>query len=480
MTDVTTTRHPATLERVLGLSVVLVGVGIGAQKLGDNSFLTHLATGRQMLDHGVVREDVFTWTSGGESLVVQSWLASLLYGLVDELGGFHGLRILMAVSTGVLAGLLWLLTDRNSSVLIRAAVMVPMLWIGLHAWTERPLLIAFVLLALMLVIAEGRGDPRWLVIVGVVWISVHGSWPLGLMILGARWFGSRIDRAAGGDPVTTEWRDRDVDSAIWLSVGVVLAGIVNPYGPRLLLFPFDLLGRHETLRHVSEWQASGFESTWSQAFLVLVVVVVIAARRARWQRIVPTLVIVVMALLSSRNIPVAVITMMPLRGEGLPQPRPTDRNYTSSAVHLASRALTALVIALPLIAIRGPHVDMKRYPIDAINAMENIGLSPTEVSVVHQDFVGNYLDIRYAEAGAAWIDDRFELHDAELIDDYLTLLDGAPSWNDVLDQYEPTAILWPTDRVLVALALGTGEWTVTWQDDDWTVLCSVAASECQP
>ena len=232
MTDVTTARRPATLERVLGLSVVLVGVGIGAQKLGDNSFLTHLATGRQMLDHGFVREDAFTWTSGGELVVVQSWLASLLYGIVDELGGFHGLRLLMAVSTGALAGLFWLPTDRNSSVLIRAEVMVPPLWVGLHAWTERPLLIAYVLLALMLVIAEGRGDPRWLVVVGFLWISVHGSRPLGLMILGARWFRSRIDRAAGGDPVTAEWRDRDADAAIWLSVGVLLAGIVNPYGPR--------------------------------------------------------------------------------------------------------------------------------------------------------------------------------------------------------------------------------------------------------
>lgn len=99
-----------------------------------------------------------------------------------------------------------------------------------------------------------------------------------------------------------------------------------------------------------------------------------------------------------------------------------------------------LVIAVPLIA-RGPHVDMKRYPIEAMNAMEDIGLSPVEVRVVHQDFVGNYLDIRYAEVGAAWIDDRFELHDAKLVDGYLTLLDGAPLWDDVLDQYDPTVIL---------------------------------------
>jgi hypothetical protein len=246
-----------------------------------------------------------------------------------------------------------------------------------------------------------------------------------------------------------------------------------------LVFPLDLLGRQDTLRHIAEWQASGCESTWTRAFLLLVVVAIVAARRASWQRIVPALVMIVMALLSARNIPVAAIVMLPLLADGLPSPRPQDRGYTTSAVHLASLALLSLILIVPLVAIRGPHVDMKRYPIDAVNAMEDMGVSPGDVPVVHQDFVGNYLDIRYAEAGASWIDDRFELHDAELVDDYLALLNGSPSWDNVLDKYAPTAILWPSDRVLVELAVGTREWTVAWEDDDWTVLCSVSAPACQ-
>ncbi len=473
MTDASSARCPATLERVLGLAVVLVGIGIGAQKLGDNSFLTHLATGRLMLEDGIVREDVFTWTSGGESVVVQSWLASLIYGVVDEIAGFHGLRLLMAITAGVLAGLAWVLTERNSSLVMRSAVMIPTLWIGLRAWTERPLLIALVLLAVMLVVAEGRGNPRSLVVAGALWISVHGSWPLGLVVLGARWFGGRVDRAVAGESVVADWRDRDAESAIWLGVGVLLAGVANPYGPKLLFFPLDLLGRQDTLRHIAEWQASSFESTWTRAFLLLIVVAVIAARRAGWQRIVPALVMIVLALLSARNIPVAALVMLPLIAYGLPQPRPSDRTYTSSAVHLAATALGALVAVLPIVAVRGHHVDMKRYPIDAVTAMEDLDLSPAAVPVIHQDFVGNYLDIRYGDAGAAWIDDRFELHDAELVDGYLALLNGEPSWTDVLDRYDPTAILWPRERVLVELALGTGEWRVAWQDDDWTVLCAL-------
>ena len=63
------------LSTLLGACAALVGAGIGARRLDDNSFLTHLATGRLMLEDGIVRTDAFTWTSAGEPLVVQSWLA---------------------------------------------------------------------------------------------------------------------------------------------------------------------------------------------------------------------------------------------------------------------------------------------------------------------------------------------------------------------------------------------------------------------
>ena len=181
-----------TLSTLLGLASALVGFGIGAQKLGDNSFLTHLATGRRMIDEGVVREDAFTWTSNGESLVVQSWLASLLYGIVDELGGFGGLRLLMAATAGVLGWLVWRLTERSPSVATRFIVVVPVLFIGLRTWSERPLLLAFVFLASALVVSERGSDPRWLVVIGVLWVNVHGSWPLGIVLLAARWFGALL------------------------------------------------------------------------------------------------------------------------------------------------------------------------------------------------------------------------------------------------------------------------------------------------
>jgi hypothetical protein len=454
-----------------GLAVALLGLGFGASRISDNSFFTHLATGREMLDSGIVRADVFTWTSQGESIVVQSWLASLVYGVVDEIAGFHGLRLLTAVLGAVLAAMAWRLTTSSQSIVTRLIVILPLLAIGRLNWSERPLLMAFVLFAGVMLVVEGDGRPRWLIAAGAIWVNVHGSWPLGLLYL--------VVRAAGGLADRGEIR-RELESLKYLGIGMLIGGIFNPYGPAMLLFPLDLLGRQEVLSHVVEWQSPSFDSTWTRAFLLMLLGSIAALmRHPRWRDAFPVLVFVAAALVGRRNIAIASLVMLPVLARGLP---PLGRLYaarTSDAIRLGSLALLGMLVAIPLLAMPGPHVDAGRFPEDAITAMETeLGLVPGETRIIHQDFVGNYLDIRYGDAAATWIDDRFEMHDPGLVDDYLVLLDGAPGWAEVLDRHEAEAILWPRQGALVELAGEVGGWLTVWSDDDWVVLCAPEHPSC--
>lgn len=462
---------PLNLGVFAGLAMALVGLGLGASRIADNSFLTHLATGRQMLESGIVREDVFTWTSAGQSTVVQSWLASLLYGVVDAAAGFHGLRLLTAVLAAVLAALAWRLTASSPSMITRLAIMVPVLLIGEINWSERPLLLAFVLFAGTMAVVEGDGRPRWLVVVGVLWVNIHGSWPLGLVYLATRIAGGALDRTP---------TKRDVTAAKYLGAGMVFGGIVNPYGPALLFFPVRLLGRQEVLQNIVEWQSPSFGSLWTRAFLLMILGALVAARRgAPWRDVLPAMIFIAAALVGRRNIPIASLVLIPLLARSLPAVGRLAADRASEAVRLGCLALIALLVVVPLVAMGGPHVDVDRFPEDAVSAMETeLGLAPGETRIIHQDFVGNYLDVRYGDAAASWIDDRFELHDADLVNDYIILLDGAPAWSQVLERYDAEAILWPTEGVLVELAREVGGWSTVWTDDTWTVLCAPGHEAC--
>ena len=457
------------LVALIGLSVTLVGVGIGAQRLSDNSFLTHLATGREMLESGFVRSDRFTWTSAGEPVVVQSWLASALYGAVDAAAGLWGIRLLMAATAGLLAWLAWRLTERSSSVLTRVVVIVPVLLTGLRTWSERPLLLALVLFAVVMLL-DGR-RPALHAAVGAVWVNVHGSWPLGLVLLAARWAGARADRS--GDRGA-----RDLRALGGLGFGCVVGGIVNPYGPALLLFPLELLDRNRTLSLVAEWKSPTFDVLWTRAFLVLVMLAVVAViRRSTWRLTIPMLIFLAAALMSRRNIPVASLVLLPVLAQGLPAFGRLEGSRSSPAIRAAAGFMLAMVLVLPLTAVNGPHFDGSHYPEAAVDAMEDAGLSPESVKAVHPDFVGNYLGLRYRQP-VAWIDDRFELHPPDLVDDYVVLLEGEPTWRDVLDRHDAEVAIWPSDAPLTELLRELEGWPVVFADEHWSVLCRPDVTGC--
>src|SRR5205085_12394954 len=104
-------RQPPSLAALIGGVVAFVSLLIGLGPLNDNSFLTHLATGRIMWEtHHIPHSDPYTFTAPGKSWVVQSWLASLLYGATDNWWGPAGLLLLMGVSAAAVGTLVWTLT----------------------------------------------------------------------------------------------------------------------------------------------------------------------------------------------------------------------------------------------------------------------------------------------------------------------------------------------------------------------------------
>jgi len=459
------------LGRAVGLCMALLGVFIGAQPLSDNSFLTHLATGRQMIADGFVRADVFTWTSQGRELVVQSWLASAIYGGLEEVGGYGALRLSVAATAGFLAWIAWNLSEKAAGIFARLVIMAPILAVGGVMWSERPLLIALALFALTLMVAEGRGRPLMLVGVGLVWVGVHGSWPLGLVLLAGRVVGARLDKAD---------ERRDVRCLSWLAAGIVFGGVVNPYGPRLLWFPMRLIGRRETLSHVAEWQSPSFDSLHTRAFLGMLLLLIFAVtRRHSWRTLGPAMLFVAAALVSQRNIPMAMVVSIPVLAMGLPSVGRLGTADTSRIINWIGYSLVAALLIFPLLIVRPPDIDFAKYPVEAVDAMEAAGLSPASVRVLHPDFVGNYLDLRYGGVGAAWIDDRYELHSASLMADYLTLFSAGPDWRDVLEHSGGDVLLWQSNEPVTQLVRDVAGWQQVWSGRRWTVLCRPDAPACR-
>src|ERR1700750_942452 len=73
-----------TLAAAFTAAFAVGGWKVGLQRLHDNSFMVHLTTGRWILDHGIPYHDVYSFTAPGTRFVAQSWLAEVVYALLER------------------------------------------------------------------------------------------------------------------------------------------------------------------------------------------------------------------------------------------------------------------------------------------------------------------------------------------------------------------------------------------------------------
>jgi len=448
-----------------GALLFLMGLVGGSGPLGDNSFLTHLATGRLIREGKLPRVDPYTFTAGGEPWVVQSWLASWTYASLEAVGGAGAVRLLVGLATGALVALLWRLSRPAESLVARILLVGTATVVGLSWWSERPQLLAYVLLALVaVVLAEDR--PAWLLApVFAVWVNLHGSFPLGLLLV-VVWTGRRV-------VVRRRFRGSGSAGVAWAGAGAVVGAAVSPYGLELLTFPLHMLGRSENLRQIQEWRPPSPWATFTLVFALQVVGVAwILVRRRWWWTLLAVAAYAALAATSGRNLPVASIVLVALCAPAFAG----TGTLRADTVPLATRGRVAVVLAAfvvaTLVVALGRDYDLSPYPTRAIDALEERGWVATpDVRLVSHDYVGNYLEWRFGERANAWVDDRAELLPAEAIQGYVTLLSADGDHRRVLEDVDADVVVWSAKLPLARELARWEDWRIVHRDRTAVAAC---------
>ncbi len=443
--------------------MVAAGWVIGMRPLHDNSFLTHLATGRLILDTGHVPSvDPYTFTAAGEPWVVQSWLVSVAYASAERLAGLDGVRVLVGVLAAILAGLAWTLLRPADGVVVRLALAAIFLTIGAGLWAERPFMVGLICLALLCLAMERRLDPRWLLPIGWVWVNSHGSFPLGIVLVLVAVVGHRFDRTSA---------ERELACLRWMVPGMLL-GAVGPLGPRVLFFPLELLRQQDLLSQVIEWRAPTFETTSQRMFVVqLALAVVLVARRPTYRSALIVGVFSAAALLGARNLVVASLVMLPVMAHALTDVGTLSSTARPRAARVAGVAAIAVIALLTVARLNQAPLDLRRYPVGSLAYIEEKGIDTREVRLAGVDFVGNLIDFVYGPERRTFYDDRFDMFPADVTEAHMAVVTGAPTMRSELDAFD-------IDLVAVLSSSATGQvltadpaWRALYVEDHWVMLC---------
>ncbi len=452
----------------MGLCLAAGVLGIGLAPFSDNSFFTHLATGRLIVDQGhIPTTDPYTFTAHGHGWVVQSWLVSVLLGVADDVAGIGGVRILVGLLTVGVFAVAWRLSRPAQGLVVRVGIAGLVIGVGSLQWSERPLLVGLIAMGLAVLAGEGELDPRWLLPLGWVWVNSHGSFPIGVAYLLVVALGRRLDHL----DASVELR-----AFRWLTGGVLL-GAVNPLGPKLLVFPVQLLQHQEVLRHVTEWQAPQFHDLGERIFLLQVGLAILAlVRRPRYRNALVVAVFVAAALLGARNEAVASLVLVPVLAEAWSNVGGLKASAREGISRLLAVAGVVLIAAVAMSRLGQPAFDVSGYPVAALDQLDEWKVDLQRVHLASIDQVGNLIELRDGPGQRVWFDDRFDMFPDAVTRDAFALNDARPRSLEVLDAHGIDLVLWPSQGGLTAVLSATDEWRdLDDADDGWRLFCRVGA-----
>ncbi len=225
--------------------------------LADPDTLWQVHTGEWILSHHAIPyTDPFSYTAFGKPWFTHEWLAEALLGLANRAGGFRGVMALTAAAAGLTTGMLLFHLRRFMALL--PAVVVTLLGIAncTGSLLARPHVLAWPCLELWcagLVLARARGvKPSWgLLPVMTLWVNLHGSFMLGLLLPFAFLAEAAMEAGAA-------WRKSVTDWALFTAAAWG-AALLNPDWLAGVLFPFRLLGMRN-LDWIGEWQPADFSA----------------------------------------------------------------------------------------------------------------------------------------------------------------------------------------------------------------------------
>ncbi len=217
------------------------------QVLGDGDSWWHLATGQWMLDHGRVPDrDVFSYTMAGRPWIAQEWLSQLLMAVAYRAAGWSGVMILFALAVALTVMLLgrhlgrWL---EGLPLLLGVGIAMALLSPSLLA---RPHLLALPVMelwcaGLVIARAENRPPAPGSLLLMVLWVNLHGSFPVGLLFAALL----SVEAALADRRMAGAW--------FGFTAIAVLTTLLNPSGIAGALFPYRLVNS-AALADIIEWQ----------------------------------------------------------------------------------------------------------------------------------------------------------------------------------------------------------------------------------
>jgi hypothetical protein len=474
------TRWPPSLGEVWAVLAVGLAVALTEGSLRTVDLAYNLRAGEIMLHtHHLIRTDTFTFTAQGHPWTDQQWLAQLLFGFVFQHLGWAGLALLAGVLVGAIFLLVYL-AARAAGVEGRAAAWLTLVAFAVAVWDSalRPQLIAAAFFGATLWIVTGRRrHPRrlWAVpAIVALWANVHGTFPLGPLVLLLGWIEDRSEHAP------------DASRTGLVTVISVAATFLNPFGLRVWSYVVDVSTNPTIRKTVAEWQPPSIRHFGDALFFAsLAAVAVLLARRGRpapWTKLAGLGVFALFGLFAARNtlwwaLAAPVLVAGIIHGRGAASDGGSPRSHLNTL--LVALIGASIVVAFPWSLVGRPTDDpgsrVSFAPRGITTTLERV--LPPGTRIYNAQEWGSWFELSLPR-DPVFVDARIEVFPRSVWLDYNAVAAGREGWQAILRRWNVDAVVLADDQqpALIPIIRRDPGWRLVYQDAVGSVYVPAASS----
>lgn len=485
---------------LLFLSILVMAV----RETLDPDMWWHLRTGQVILEEGLPRQDIYSFTVPENRWITHEWLSEALMWLGYQATGLPGLMILAAALVSLTFALVYK-RCRGRPYLAGFVVLLAAL-ASAPFWGVRPQLFNMLLTASFVFLLEGYKDGRVsrrallsLPLLTLLWANLHSGYLLGVALLLVYLVGESLTQRLGWQSERTlTW-----PAIRWLAImtgASFLAAAINPNGPELWIYPFFTLGSNAMQRYIQEWASPDFHQVifWPfAALLVMGLLALVAGRRTVLATgdkpsaadgkppalngalsLTDGLLFAGTAaagMLSARHIPIFAIVASPVICRQLVLALARTRLYPALAGPGQERppgrlvALNGFLLLVALAAgafwtlakMGGNEAAIAgRYPVQAVDYLVESGLADERGYNSYN--WGGYLIWRDLPV---YVDGRADVYGDDFLHTYRWTFDLTYRWREPLDDYDVNYVLIEHHSPLSTLLETSDQWRLDYDDD---------------
>ena len=457
---------------VLTLIVVTLVFTLSHKGISDPDIWWHLHNADYMVQHhSLPRTDMYSFTVPGHPWIDHEWLAELPYYFGWRVLSLSGINAVMfGILTLIFLGVLYLCYCETGHYKASIVAVCFAVFLGSVSFGPRTTLFGYAYLVLLLIVLQRfrqKGHaPLWLIPpLFCLWVNTHGSWLIGMVIFSTVIVAGLFEGQWGA--VTAERWTRSQRNKLLLAWCAGFGALfMNPFGWRLVFYPFDLAFRQKlNAEHIAEWASVNFHVMRGKIVLILLIALLIGAllRSCRWT--LAELGLILFALYSGltydRFLFLLGIVAAPILAKILDFV-PRYRRDADTPV------LNAIVILLMIggITYYWPReaqlqaLVREQYPAEAVLYLQ---AHPPSGPVLNFYLWGGYLNWKDPSL-KVFLDSRADIFEySGVFQDYLDLLDlNHPE--PILDKYSIGYVLFPRREPLTYVLEHDPKWRVLYRD----------------